>query len=90
MYEIITSHRFEKDVERCLKRSYKLDLLFKVIELLETEGTLPFNYKPHLLSGKLEGYWECHIRPDWLLLWTKNEKKKTIVLTRTGTHSVIF
>ena len=90
MYKIITSKNFEKDVIRCGKRGLKLDLLYKVIELPGDNGSLPPQYRPHILSGRLQGYWECHIKGDWLLIWTKNEDQKTIALSSTGTHSDLF
>jgi mRNA interferase YafQ len=67
-----------------------LDLINKVFELLELTGTLPPKYKLHKLSGHYSGFLECHIQNDWLLVWVKNEDKKEIVLTRTGTHSDLF
>jgi mRNA interferase YafQ len=90
MYRIITSKTFEKDVARCAKRGLKLNLLFEVINLLGESGSLPPVYKPHILSGKLQGFWECHIKGDWLLLWSKNEDQKIISLARTGSHSDLF
>jgi len=62
----------------------------KVIELLEISGKLPQNFKPHLLSGNFSGYWECHIKPDWLLIWRQNDKSRVIELVRTGTHADLF
>ncbi|HEY5510370.1 MAG TPA: type II toxin-antitoxin system YafQ family toxin [Prolixibacteraceae bacterium] len=46
--------------------------------------------KAHLLSGNYNGYWECHIKPDWLLIWRQDDKTKVIELVRTGTHSDLF
>ena len=65
-------------------------MLDKVLTALAETGTVPPNHKPHVLSGKLKGYWECHIKPDWLLIWIKNEDQKTITLIGTGTHSDLF
>jgi len=90
MFRIITTNTFEKDVVRCAKRGLSLDFLQKSIELLEENGTLPPNYKPHILSGNLKGHWECHIKPDWLLIWIKNNQLKTITLIGTGSHSDLF
>lgn len=90
MFSIITTKTFEKDVVRCAKRGLSLDLLQKSIEQLEKDGTLPPNYKPHILSGNLKGHWECHIKPDWLLIWIKNDQQKTITLIGTGSHSDLF
>ena len=90
MFRLITTNTFEKDVLKCAKRGLSLDLLQKVIKLLENSGSLPQNYKSHILSGKYDGYWECHVKPDWLLIWIKNDLQKTITLIGTGTHSDLF
>lgn len=90
MFRLITTNTFEKDVVRCAKRGLSLDLLQKAIEQLLNDGTLPPNYKPHILSGKYKGYWECHVKPDWLLIWIKNDNQKTITLIGTGSHSDLF
>jgi mRNA interferase YafQ len=55
-----------------------------------TTGTVPEKYRPHILSGKFAGIRECHIKPDWLLLWIKDKYKITIALIGTGTHSDSF
>jgi mRNA interferase YafQ len=57
---------------------------------LEAEGKLPSIYKPHHLSGKFAGYFECHIKPDWLLVWMQDDHEHYILLTTTGSHSDIF
>lgn len=61
-----------------------------VVRLLSEYGKLPAKYKPHVLSGKYAGVWECHIEPDWLLLWKQNDTELTLLLLDTGTHSDIF
>lgn len=90
MFRIITTNTFEKNVVRCVKRGWSIDLLQISIEQLERYGTLPPNYKPHILTGSLKGHWECHIKPDWLLIWIKNNHQKTITLIGTGSHSDLF
>lgn len=90
MYTIITTTKFEKSLTRCLKRGLNLSLLQKVIDLLQKTGTLPASYKPHKLSGKFSGYWECHIKPDWLLIWQQNHTELVLVFIDTGTHSDLF
>ena len=67
-----------------------MSLLDEVISFLSHNGKLPPKYKPHLLIGNFKGYWECHIQPDWLLVWKQDEVIKLITLTRTGTHSDLF
>ena len=90
MYSINTSNKFEKDFVKCVKRNCNLALLSEALEILEVSGRLPKKYKPHMLSGNLKGYWECHLKPDWLLLWRQNDETRVIELARTGTHSDLF
>ena len=90
VYKIKTTNKFEKDFAKCAKRKLDLDALGEVLEILERAGKLPRNYKPHILSGNYNGYWECHIKPDWLLIWRQNDQLKVIELVRTGTHSDLF
>lgn len=58
--------------------------------MLQESGQLPVNYKPHKLSGNYKECWECHIKPDWLLIWKQNDKELTLLLLDTGTHSDLF
>ena len=90
MYSLNTTNQFEKDYKLCKKRGYQMELLNSIFLLLEEKGTLPAKFKPHKLTGNYKGFWECHVQPDWLLIWLQNDKTKTITLTRTGTHSDLF
>ena len=81
---------FKKDYKRIKKRGYDTKLLEKVICLLAAEQELPQKYKDHSLSGDYKGCRECHITPDWLLVYEVKEKELFLYLTRTGTHSDIF
>lgn len=90
MYNIIASGKFKKDFKLAIKRGLKESLLRTVVNTLATEGKLPQKYKPHVLKGNYSGLWECHIQPDWLLIWEQNEEIKLITLVRTGTHSDLF
>ncbi len=89
-YHLIYATKFKKDIKLCQKRNYDFTILKQVIELLEVKGKLPLSYKPHVLSGDYSNHWECHIKPDWLLIWTQDEENKEIYLVRTGTHSDLF
>lgn len=89
-YKIIATKRFEKDVKRCKKRNLPMDKLKKVILLREEFGKLPSEYKQHKLSGQYAGSWECHIMPDWLLIWTQDDDELVLVMTNTGSHSDVF
>jgi mRNA interferase YafQ len=90
MYAITYTRQYHKSVKLCRKRGYDLNLLEKVISLLEESGKLPIQYKPHKLSGKYEGCWECHIKPDWLLVWMQDGQELILLLLDTGTHSDLF
>ena len=89
-YKIIPSKRFEKDMKRCQKRGYNMQLIKDAILLLAENGTLPSEYKPHQLHGDRKGQWECHIQPDWLLIWEQHDQELILVMLNTGTHSDLF
>jgi mRNA interferase YafQ len=69
MYSFVYTNQFKKDFKRCIKRNYQINLIEKAFEILASNGELPLSYKPHKLSGDFSGYNECHIKPDWLLIW---------------------
>jgi mRNA interferase YafQ len=62
--------------------------LIAAVELLAETGTLPEGYRPHKLTGEWKGVWECHIEPDWLLIYDVTPTE--VLLIRTGTHSDLF
>jgi len=67
-----------------------MSLLNELFLALEKTGKVPAKNKPHKLTGNYKGFLECHIQPDWLLIWFQNDTQKVIQLTRTGTHSDLF
>lgn len=81
---------FRKDYKRIKKRHYDLSALATVIDLLVTRQPLPGKYRDHLLVNDYAGCHECHIEPDWLLVYEIKESDLILYLTRTGTHSDIF
>ena len=89
-YQIRTSKRFDKQIKLCQKRGYNMQLIRDAIRLLAENGTLPQQYRPHKLPGNLEGIWECHIQPDWLMTWEQNDNQLTLLFLQTGTHSDLF
>lgn len=89
-YNLKFTGEFKRSLKRCLKRGYDERLLAEVLQILTSEGHLPAKYHPHILHGKYEGYWECHITPDWLLIWDKNDREMILLLMGTGTHSDLF
>ena len=60
------------------------------ISILLEQGSLPPEYKAHKLSGNMNGIWECHIRPNWLLVWEQNDDELIMLMLRTGTHQEVF
>ena len=89
-YKIIPSSRFKKDLKTAIKRNYNLDLLSEVVNILSEGRQLPEKNKDHALVGEFEGCRECHITPDWLLIYEIVEDTLILYLTRTGSHSDLF
>lgn len=81
---------FKKDYKRIIKRGYKAERLEKVLDYLVNEIPLPQEYRDHDLTGNWKGYRECHIQPDWLLIYKIRNDSLVLTLTRTGTHSDLF
>ena len=90
MYIVRTTHEFDLDVKRCKQQGRNMQLLKEVVNLLEEDGCVPEEYKPHILHDKYAGLWECHIEDDWLLVWRQNDNKLTLLLTKTGSHAELF
>lgn len=89
-YRILTTKLFEKSLKRCMKRGYPMEKLRTAMKILESNGTLPPEYRPHILSGDHAGEWEAHIAPDWLLTWEQNDDELILLMLSTGTHSDLF
>lgn len=81
---------FKKDFKRIKKRGYDILRLEKIVELLANEVPLSEQFKDHNLSGNYNGFRECHIAPDWLLIYQVNNNELVLVLSRTGSHSDLF
>lgn len=90
MYELLSTKRFKKDLKNIIKSGYDISLLDKVVNILLQGKPLPERYKDHNLTGNFVGHRECHITPDWLLIYFINDNTLTLTLTRTGTHSKLF
>ena len=82
--------QFKKSFKLAVRRGKSIELFTKVITFLAEEGKLPKEFKPHLLRGTFKDIWECHLDPDWLLLWKQDDIDLILILTDTGTHSDIF
>ncbi|MDE6543468.1 MAG: type II toxin-antitoxin system YafQ family toxin [Muribaculaceae bacterium] len=89
-YRIDTTRNFDKALKKCIKRGLDMSRFKEVIDLLSTTGTLPAKYRPHKLVGKYAGAWECHITPDWLLVWEQYDDELLLLLIDTGSHSDLF
>jgi mRNA interferase YafQ len=88
MKEIIYSNRFKRDYKLATKRHLNLEKLHDVIRLLANEVALLERCKPHKLKGNYFGYWECHVEPDWLLIY--KIEGEFIEMAATGTHADLF
>lgn len=78
--------RFKKDVERVHKRGKDPEKLKQVMKKLAEGTQLEGSYKLHRLKGKFQGFYECHLDDDWLLIYEIDTKNKTLTLIRTGSH----
>ena len=90
MLKVRFSARFKKDFKTIVKRGYDVSLFEKVRDMLRAQETLPEEYRDHTLKGNYIGHRECHITPDWLLIYKIEQDILTLSLTRTGTHSDLF
>lgn len=82
--------QFQKDYKRAIKRGLKIELLEQVVALLAMGEPLPDKNRDHDLSGDWAGHRECHILPDWLLVYRIEDDVLVLTLARTGTHSDLF
>ncbi|MBO7143158.1 MAG: type II toxin-antitoxin system YafQ family toxin [Bacteroidales bacterium] len=89
-YSIRYTGVFKKKMRLCEKRGYDMSLIKTVIGMLSIGERLPERYHAHLLTGERKGQWECHIQPDWLLIWEIRDNELVLVLIDTGTHSELF
>lgn len=89
-YEVETTGRFKKDLKLVIKRGYNMALLQTIVDQLCTGAPLPEKYKDHALTGNWSNYRECHITPDWLLIYKIEDDILVLTLTRTGSHSDLF
>ena len=91
MYKIETTKKFNKSLELSFERGYKISDIEEVIRLLQiSDIPLPEKYRDHKLKGKYSDLRECHIKPDWLLIYKKTKSTLVLLLVNTGTHSDFF
>ncbi|MBO5362586.1 MAG: type II toxin-antitoxin system YafQ family toxin [Prevotella sp.] len=86
-YELIIASSFKRDYKKILKRKYDVTLLDDIVNKLQNGEELPEKNHDHALSGEWKGYRECHILPDWLLVYKISDEQLVLSLTRTGSHS---
>ena len=90
MYELIVTSRCKKDIAVMKKRGLLLKHLKKVLDTLAAGSALGKRYRDHALSRNYAGFRECHIAPDWLLIYRINDIELILTAVRTGTHSDLF
>jgi mRNA interferase YafQ len=83
-----TTSRFLKDLKLARKRGYDIDKLEAIVDLLQAKQSLPLKNKDHTLTGEWNHHRECHIQPDWLLIY--RIEATFLILERTGTHADLF
>ena len=90
MLDIVLSNQFRKDLKLASKRGYDLELLNEVVDKIASGNALPAKNRDHELTGNYIGFRECHIQPDWLLVYKIDNNELILFLSRTGTHSDLF
>lgn len=90
MLEIFYTSQFKKDYKKAKKQRKDLDQLKKVIVMLQNQQILPKKYRDHRLTGDYVGFKECHISPDWLLIYRIDNDRLILTLARLGSHSELF
>jgi mRNA interferase YafQ len=88
MKALVESTAFRKDLKRVKKRGCDREKLDALIRKLQSAETLPASSRPHPLKGEWKGFWECHVEPDWLLIYAATDTE--LHLARTGTHADLF
>ena len=86
-YELILTGKFKKGLKLARKRGLDIELLEDVVDKLQKDIPLEEKYKDHDLKGNWKGFRECHIQPDWLLIYLKEKEVLTLTLVATGSHS---
>lgn len=90
MYQIRATTRFTRDLKTLEKRGYRIERLTETLRILASGDPLPHAYRDHPLLGDYRNTRECHIAPDWLLIYQIEESTSILYLVRTGTHSDLF
>jgi addiction module toxin component, yafQ family len=90
MFKINFSNSFKKDLKLMQKRGYNMKKIYQTILDIQNQIPLPQKYRNHALVGQYSGFMECHIEPDWLLIYRISLENNTVYFVSTGTHSDLF
>ena len=89
-YEVRFTNQFKKDIKLAQKQGKDIEKLFSVVDILASGELLPAKFRDHDLTGDYKGCRECHIEPDWLLVYEKDNGLLILILNRVGSHSELF
>ena len=90
MLRLEMTNKFKRDYKLCKKRGLDMSLLSDIVDTLLKKGPLLERCRDHALTGNYEGFRECHIQPDWLLVYAVKREELVLTASRTGTHSDLF
>jgi mRNA interferase YafQ len=87
MLRIAQTNLFKRQMKQCRKRGWDMDAMNKVVSMLQRGETLPEKHRDHALSGDRIGQRDCHVKPDWILIYRVREDVLILQLLETGSHS---
>lgn len=90
MLDLVFTTQFRRDLKRLRKQGAPIEKLDAVLQTLRREGRLPSRYRDHALTGDYSGFRECHIMPDWLLIYAIDHGQLILTASRTGSHVELF
>ncbi len=89
-YKLRITGECKQNLKRCKRRGLPMDELWTVVGKLLNGETLEEKYRAHILTGDRKGQWECHIQPNWLLIWEQHDTELVLIMLNTGMHSDLF
>ena len=89
-YKLRITGECKQNLKRCKRRGLPMDELWTVVGKLLNGETLEEKYRAHILTGVRKGQWECHIQPNWLLIWEQHDTELVLIMLNTGTHAGLF
>ena len=89
-YKLRITGECKQNLKRCKRRGLPMDELWTVVGKLLNGETLEEKYRAHIMTGDRKGQWECHMQPNWLLVWEQHDKELILVMLNTGTHADLF